>query len=124
MERATSYTEHPTARRSPVEPVADLHEERVVGGRVEQLAEVAAERPRAERAVEIAAPLAPHEKERRAGLVLPPQHGVRIEELDVEPAGIVRHRSIAVRPEPGIVGSRPRLVQLPDRRIRALADEG
>src|SRR3989441_7031239 len=84
-------------RGSALQPVGHLEQERVVRMGVEQVAEVAGERPRALRRREVLPPLVPHEEQRRPGAILPPQHQVGAELLEVEPAGAAhRIRLVAV----------------------------
>src|SRR5580765_8258824 len=67
-----------------VNPVRQLHQEAVVGRKIEQIVQVAAE---GARALETGGPLpalTPHHKQRRSRPVLPAEHHVRAELLEVE----------------------------------------
>src|SRR5690242_17456179 len=81
----------------PIEPVRHLDQEGVERVRVEQIAQVAAEGARALRPNHVLAALRPYQEDRRAGLVLPAQHRVGVELLEVEPAGMVGDRGVEVR---------------------------
>src|SRR5258708_7357491 len=96
------------ARGLPVEPVRDLDEEGVERGRVEEHAHVAAERPRALRAGEFLPPLGPDGVDRRSGFVLPAQHDIGAELLDVELPRAVGDARVDVRGVARAVGGRPR----------------
>src|SRR6266566_1857315 len=98
--RAASSTSGGCGERLPIDPIRQLHQEAVVGPQAEQIAQVAAEAPRALDAARALAPLAPDDEERRAGAVLPTEHDVGAELLVVEAAGVVgddRVRHVATR---------------------------
>src|SRR5437762_9404924 len=80
----------------PIDPVGELHQEAVVRPQVEQIVQVPAEALRALDAVESVTPLTPDEEQRRPGPVLPAEHDVGAELLEVESADIVCVGRVAV----------------------------
>src|SRR6266550_549567 len=107
-----------------IDPVRQLHQEAVVGPQIEQIVQVAAE---AARALETGGPLpalTPHHEQRRPGPVLPAEHHVRAELLEVESADVVRERGVAVGLIPArIVRRARRRRQLAHVAERPLRDE-
>src|SRR5690606_22315879 len=86
IQQTPSVLELPSSVLLQAEPVACLDQERVVRPRPEQVAVVA---PEVERSgvAEVLAALLPDEEEHRARAVLPAQHGVGPELLEVEVVG-------------------------------------
>src|SRR6267378_167126 len=107
-------------RRLAVDPVRQLHQEAVVGPQIEQIAQIAAERARSLDTRPPHPALAPHNEECRPRPVLPPEHDVRAELLEVEPADADRVRLIATR----IVFGARRRRELSNVAERPLRDEG
>src|ERR1041385_5785223 len=73
---------------SPIEPVRHLDQERIRGMYPEQPIEISRQRTRSLERLEVLPALGPYQIERRPGAVFPPQHGARVERLEVEGAGI------------------------------------
>ena len=109
----------------PVQPVRQLHEHRVRRMQPHQVPDVTRRNPRSPASAgRTLPPLVPHDEQRRSGLVLPAEHEVRLELLEVEAAGIVRDRRVAVRGVPVVVRDRARRGrQLAHVRVGALRDE-
>src|SRR2546428_6547968 len=111
--RAASSISGGCGERLPIDPIRQLHQEAVVGPQAEQIAQVAAEAPRALDAARALAPLTPDDEQRRAGPVFPTEHDVGAELLVVEAAGVVGDGGVAVhlvaaRGIPPPRGGRPR----------------
>src|SRR5215218_9403770 len=75
---------------SSVEPVRHLQEEGVRRVQAEKVAHVAVEPVLPRLRPGPLPPLVPYHEERRPGAILPAQHDVRLELLEVEAAGIAR----------------------------------
>src|SRR3989441_7216820 len=81
----------------PIEPVREFYQEPVVRPQIEQIVQVATEAARPLAARGPLATLTPHDEQRGPRPVLPAEHDVRAELLEVESADVVRVRGIAVR---------------------------
>src|SRR4051812_49236603 len=73
-----------------IDPVRHLHQEAVVRRQIEQVAKVAAEAAGPLDSLGSLPALTPYQEERRARTVLPTEHDVRAELLEVESADVVR----------------------------------
>src|SRR6266581_8077610 len=122
--RAASSISGGCGERLPIDPIRQLDQEAVVGPQAEQIAQVAAEAPRALDAARALAPLAPHDEQRRAGAVLPAEHDVGTELLVVEGAGVVGDGGVAVHLVAAREIRRPRACrQLPHVAVGPLREE-